>query len=239
MANGLMAKCQCLKTANLADWQLSEENELIYLKFSDPSFAVPKYSVIIEDNFCFTIAIFNWKLPITHSIYGDNERCFDCQHFENKANAREKKKRQMKESSLKDKAPLSASNPSRLRPTVLDQRLKCKQLEHKIEKLQTEVNCSSVKIDNQLSDDITTIISAHIQEASPFMKLFWNEQIKNFDQKSRRYHPMIIRFCLAIASKSGSAMMNFVILGCYAFLVGGPYEIIEMLFVHKQVSTFK
>ena len=63
-----------LKTANLADWQLSEENELIYLNFSDPSFAVPKYSVIIKENFCFTIAIFNWKLPITHSIYGDNER---------------------------------------------------------------------------------------------------------------------------------------------------------------------
>ena len=31
------------------------------------------------------------------------------------------------------------------------------------------------------------------------MKLFWN------DQKSRRYHPMIIRFCLAISSKSESA----------------------------------
>ena len=299
-----------LKTANLADWQLSEENEFIYLKFSDPSFAVPKSSVIIEENFCFTIAIFNWKLPITHSIYGDNKqslkhlkislflsrifesqichgisnynvaesaiihaipktlsltsdsqfectiykqaqtcrvlldmnassKCFDCQHFENKANAREKKKRQIKESSLKDIAPLSASSPSRLRATVLDQCLKCKQLEHKIEKLQTEVNRASIKIDNQLSDDITTIMSAHIQEASPFMKLFWNEQIKNFDQKSRRYHPMIIRFCLAIASKSGSAMMNFMTLGCYAFLVGGPYEIIEMLFVHKQVSTFK
>ena len=68
-----------------------------------------------------------------------------------------------------------------------------------------EVNSASIKIDNQLSWDIDTIMSANIEKASPFMKLFWNEQIKNFDQKSRRYHPMIIRFCLAIASKSGSA----------------------------------
>ena len=63
-----------LKTANLADWQFSEEAELIHLKFPDPSFVVPKYQVIIKDNLCFTLAVFNWKLPITHSIYGDNER---------------------------------------------------------------------------------------------------------------------------------------------------------------------
>ena len=92
-----------------------------------------------------------------------SSKCFDYQHFENKANAQEKKRRQIKESSLKDKAPLSASSPSRLRATVLDQRLKCKQLEHKIEKLQIEVNRSSIKIDNQLSDDINTIMSAHIR----------------------------------------------------------------------------
>ena len=149
-----------------------------------------------------------YKRSPTCRVLLDNDassKCFDCQQFENRANAQEKRERQIKESYLKDKAPLSVSSPSRLRATVLDQRLKCKQLEHKIENLQIEVNRSSIKIVNQLSDDINTIMSTHTEEASPFMKLFWNEQIKNFDQKSRRYHPMIIRFCLAIASKSGSA----------------------------------
>ena len=40
------------------------------------------------------------------------------------------------------------------------------------------------------------------------MKLFWEQQ-KQFTKKksatSNRYHPMIIRFCLSLASKSASA----------------------------------
>ena len=66
--------CDGLRTANLADWQLSKEAQLNHLKFSDPSFAVPEYH---EENFCFTIAVFNWKLPATHSIYGDKERSLE------------------------------------------------------------------------------------------------------------------------------------------------------------------
>ena len=64
--------CNGRKTTNLVDWLLSEEAQLFHVKFSDPNFAVPQYNVIIEDNLCFTIVIFNWILPVTHSIYGDD-----------------------------------------------------------------------------------------------------------------------------------------------------------------------
>ena len=38
------------------------------------------------------------------------------------------------------------------------------------------------------------------------MQLFWEEQKKNINKgTSNRYHPMIIRFCLSLASKSASA----------------------------------
>ena len=41
---------------------------------------------------------------------------------------------------------------------------------------------------------------------SPFMKLFWEQQKSSQKKRSGvRYHPMIIRFCLSIASKSPSA----------------------------------
>ena len=39
------------------------------------------------------------------------------------------------------------------------------------------------------------------------MKLFWREQKKylSINTKTRKYHPMIIRFCLSLATKSPSA----------------------------------
>ena len=41
---------------------------------------------------------------------------------------------------------------------------------------------------------------------SPFMKLFWEQQKHTFLKKIvEKYHPMIIRFCLSLATKSGSA----------------------------------
>ena len=41
---------------------------------------------------------------------------------------------------------------------------------------------------------------------SPFMKLFWEQQKYAFSKKSvGKYHPMIIRFCVSLATKSGSA----------------------------------
>ena len=38
---------------------------------------------------------------------------------------------------------------------------------------------------------------------SPFMKLFWEQQTK-LEEWLQKYHPMIIRFCLSLASKSNS-----------------------------------
>ena len=41
---------------------------------------------------------------------------------------------------------------------------------------------------------------------SPFMKLFWEQQKPVFLKKIvEKYHPMIIRFYLSLATKSGSA----------------------------------
>ena len=40
----------------------------------------------------------------------------------------------------------------------------------------------------------------------PFMNLFWEQQKYAFSKKSvGKYHPVIIRFCLLLATKSGSA----------------------------------
>ena len=52
------------------------------------------------------------------------------------------------------------------------------------------------------------IMSENLGKMTPLMKLFWEQQkqfTKNKSATSNRYHPMIIRFCLSLASKSASA----------------------------------
>ena len=58
----------------------------------------------------------------------------------------------------------------------------------------------------KLTTNLEKINSDNLDNASPFMKLFWEEQKKNFDgnNNGRVYHPMIIRFCLSLTSKSAS-----------------------------------
>ena len=81
-------------------------------------------------------------------------------------------------------------------------------LKHEIEKLQAEICKSSMKVSSELNDDFISIISnTDSTKMPPFMKLFWEEQQKYLKSSKTgiRYHPMIIRYCLALASKSSAA----------------------------------
>ena len=74
--------------------------------------------------------------------------------------------------------------------------------------MRKELNKNTLSIGNSLSDDLTSILSNVDQtEVTPFMNLFWQQQKQLFTRspKGCRYHPMIIRFCLSLASKSKSA----------------------------------
>ena len=60
---------------------------------------------------------------------------------------------------------------------------------------------------DELEKDITQIMTDNSENATPFMKLFWDEQRKlsSVSAKQRRYHPMIIRYCLSLLSDSSAA----------------------------------
>ena len=112
-------------------------------------------------------------------------------------------------------APVTKTNPNRLRLTIQEQRqtiqkqlLKCGQLEEELQMMRKELNKNTLTIGNSLSDDLTSILSnVHQTKVTPFMNLFWQQQKQLFTRSSKgcRYHPMIIRFCLSLASKSKSA----------------------------------
>ena len=80
------------------------------------------------------------------------------------------------------------------------------QLEKKIIQMQGHIQTSGVHLPSEIVKAIYTIMSENEDDASPFMKLIWEEQKQAVQkQKVSRYHPMIIRFCLSLASKSASA----------------------------------
>ena len=72
--------------------------------------------------------------------------------------------------------------------------------------MQEQIQTSGVHLPSEIVKDIHTIMSENEDDASPLMKLLWEEQKQALQkQKVSRYHPMIIRFCLSLASKSASA----------------------------------
>eukprot|EP00794_Sanderia_malayensis_P011563 gene11563-12758_t len=73
--------------------------------------------------------------------------------------------------------------------------------------MKQEMNLTSKAVSVEVGDEFKQIFSSCDQrEIPPFMKLFWQEQ-QNYLRQSPsqiRYHPMIIKFCLALAAKSTS-----------------------------------
>ena len=101
-------------------------------------------------------------------------------------------------------SPVSQTTPERIKLTLQMQRFKCAELEQKLKEMKLEIQKSSVEVDHQLSQDITSILGKSDMNIMPFMDLFWQQQKKLLTRSSTgvRYHPMVIRYCLSLATKS-------------------------------------
>ena len=103
-------------------------------------------------------------------------------------------------------APLSKTNPNRVKQALLQEREKSRKLAKDIDRMKQEIKSKGVLLDSELHSDISHIMNANSDNMTDFMKLFWKEQRQalTHDDRGIRYHPMIIRFCLSLASKSAS-----------------------------------
>lgn len=149
-----------------------------------------------------------WHRYINCKILCKADICELCLEFlgsMEKSNEKHDKKLQ---SPASVKAPVSLTSPIRIKLTLQEHRLKCKQLEERIEKMKFEIEKSSISVDSVMSDDLLTLFSeAESKDVTPFMNLFWEQQKKLASCRSStgyRFHPMIIRFCLSLASRSSS-----------------------------------
>ena len=77
-------------------------------------------------------------------------------------------------------------------------------MENVIARMQKEISSKSITINSSIADDIEEVMNKNLK-ASPFMKVFWEQQKSSQNKGSGVcYHPMIIRFYLSIVSKSAS-----------------------------------
>ena len=85
-----------------------------------------------------------------------------------------------------------------------------KELTMKLAQLQEEISKTSLLVSADLSNDFKSIILETDQRKfSPFKRLFWEEQQKYLQSPNNvKYHPMIIRYCMSLASKSAAAYDN-------------------------------
>ena len=89
------------------------------------------------------------------------------------------------------------------------ERLKYKQLEVEISKMKTEIEKASKPVEKNLSEDLCKIFSnVDNSKIPPFMKLLWEERHKYINcssSSSIKHHTMVVKYCLAITSKSSAA----------------------------------
>ena len=125
----------------------------------------------------------------------DESNCSVCEYSVRIQEVANRRKRARENVPASYKVRVSVTSPNRIKLTLQAQRLKCKQLEHEIQKMKTEVDQKSVPVTNDLINDLLSIISENGDKMTPFMKLFWDQQktIASRAAQRRRYHPMAIK----------------------------------------------
>ena len=108
---------------------------------------------------------------------------------------------------IKPNAPISQTSSERLLVTIRQQRSENKRLTNEISQMKEELIKLSVPVSEELSNDFKSIFNNCTRNVSPFMKLFWEEQLKYIKSSPNevKYHPMIIKYCLGIYAKSPAA----------------------------------
>ena len=140
-----------------------------------------------------------------------NESCKNSIKFERNALSTIKKLLKRKEKNItpaKTNVPISQTSSEHLKVTIQTYRMEKKELKMKLGQLQKKISKASLLVSSDLSNGFKSIILETDQrKISPFMRLFWEEQQKYLQSSPNnvKYHPMIIRYCLLLASKSAAA----------------------------------
>ena len=106
--------------------------------------------------------------------------CKKCTKFVRQYEKQNRAKEAIVNTPAKRNAPLTKTHPNRVQLALKEERAKSAELQKTINKMRKEIQCGSVKVDDKLATDLEKMMSDNLDNASPFMKLFWEEQNKIF-----------------------------------------------------------
>ena len=145
-----------------------------------------------------------WRTRSCAVLFDNGKQCCSCHHYSHKSELSHMAKQKKLAEPAHLFSPVSQTTPERIKLTLQMQRFKCAELEQKLKEMKLEIQKSSVEVDHQLSQDITSILGKSDMNIMPFMDLFWQQQKKLLTRSSTgvQYHPMVICYCLSLATKS-------------------------------------
>ena len=150
------------------------------------------------------------KLLISNA---DEKICCICMNKLKSISKDENEKLKKSQLPAKLNAPVSLTSPERIKATLqslrVDKRqlqLENQQLKDRLQAMEVELHKNSLTIDDTLCNDLISYIDTTERKMTPFMQLFWEQQKRLFTRSASgvRFHPMIIRYCLSLATKSPS-----------------------------------
>ena len=165
-------------------------------------------SINMETSYGVVVVLRSAKCMLLVKVVSDDQEiCEMCNKLQKKMNRQQSRKERKDKDPAKAKAPLAACGPEKLRATVVAERLRCKDLEAKVKRLQVQIEKHGISVSEPLEKDLLAIMSGQNLETTPHMKFFWEQQMHLLQstKMGRRYHPQVIRFALSIHCKSPSA----------------------------------
>ena len=139
-----------------------------------------------------------------YDVSKEQVSCKTCLKFQIKIYQQQTKKERTSNAPARDKAPLAACDAQKLWAAVIADRIRLKDLEARLEKMQQQIEKHDVNVSKPLEKDLLTIMSGQNLGSTPYMKFFWEQQMRllQTNNMGRRYHPQVIRFALFIHCKS-------------------------------------
>lgn len=112
-----------------------------------------------------------WRTCGCAVLFGHGEQCCSCHQYSQKSEFSHKARQKKLAEPAHLFSPVSQTAPEQIKLALQMQRLKCAELEQKLEEMKLEIQKSSVKVDHQLSQDITGILGKSDKNITPFMEL--------------------------------------------------------------------
>ena len=119
---------------------------------------------------------------------------------------RRKHRRRNISSKIHVKTPLDKVGKARLKKALVDNRKKERKLEKELMAIRKKLEKESIPVSNDMHTSLLKVLEDKSID-DQFIRLFWKEQQKAFGTSTggMRWHPMLLRFAMAIHSQSAAA----------------------------------